>query len=85
VAVGLPPFETSSARAVNVITALAADAEPRAGFHISAHTARILAETDGRFLPTVRATLVTCWAKMPRVLVMLFRVSPVPFSPTTRP
>ena len=59
VAVGLPPLETSSARAVNVITALAVDAEPRAGFHISAHTGRILAETGGRFLPTVRATLAT--------------------------
>ena len=58
-AVGLPPFETSSARAVNVVTALAVDAEPRAGFHISTHTARILAETDGRFLPTLRATLAT--------------------------
>ena len=59
IAVGLPLLETSSARAVNVVTALAADAEPRAGFHISAHTARILTETDGRFLPTVRATLAT--------------------------
>ena len=58
-AVGLPPLETSSARAVNVVTALAVDAQPRAGFYISAHTARILAETDGRFLPTVRATLAT--------------------------
>jgi hypothetical protein len=58
-AVGRPLHETSSARAVNVVTALAADAQPRAGFHISAHTARILAETDGRFLPTVRATLAT--------------------------
>ncbi len=59
IAVGLPPFETSSARAVNVITALAEDAEPRAGFHISAHTGRILAATGGRFLPTVRATFAT--------------------------
>jgi hypothetical protein len=58
-AVGLPPLETSSARAVNVVTALAVDAEPRAGFNISAHTARILAATDGRFGPTVRATLAT--------------------------
>jgi hypothetical protein len=56
-AVGLPLLETSSARAVNVITALAEDAEPRTGFHISRHTGRILAETGGRFLPTLRATL----------------------------
>jgi 4-amino-4-deoxy-L-arabinose transferase-like glycosyltransferase len=58
-AAGLPLLETSSARAVNVITAMAVDAEPRTGFHISAHTARILVETGGRFLPVVRATLAT--------------------------
>ena len=58
-AVGLPLLETSSARAVNVITALAVDAQPRTGFHISAHTARILEETGGAFLPTLRATLAT--------------------------
>lgn len=58
-AVGLPVLETSSARAVNVVTALAVDAEPRSGFHISVHTARILTEADGRLLPTLRATLAT--------------------------
>jgi hypothetical protein len=58
-AVGVPLTETSSARTVNVITALAVDAEPRTGFHISAHTARILVETGGRFAGVVRATLAT--------------------------
>ena len=58
-AVGLPLLETSSARTINVITAMAVDAEPRTGFHISAHTARILVETGGAFLPVVRATLAT--------------------------
>ena len=58
-AVGLPLLETSSARAVNVVTALAEDAEPRIGFHISAHTARVLVESEGRFLPALRLTLAT--------------------------
>ena len=58
-AAGVPLVETSSARTVNVITAMAVDAEPRTGFHISAHTARILVETGGRFGPVVRETLAT--------------------------
>jgi hypothetical protein len=58
-AVGLPLLETSSARAVNVVTALAVDAQPRVGFHISAHTARVLEESEGRFLPALRLTLAT--------------------------
>jgi hypothetical protein len=58
-AVGLPPFATTASGPVNVIITNAADRNVWAGFSISRHTAQIMAATDGKLWPIVKATIAT--------------------------
>jgi hypothetical protein len=59
VKVGAPPFSFTSANSFTFVASNSEDYQPEVGFMISRHTVPILAETDGRFLPSVIKTLKT--------------------------
>jgi len=80
VMVGAPPWTLGPAgayKAFNFMSGQAADADPRAAFPFSLSAPRILAATDAKLVPVIKATLATypsvaSWAKRMGVKLLVF-------------